>query len=104
MINLVLTDVIFDEEVLNQVSDGGEPAKSAQDVRLSIQKTAKLKSSIILSSLPSYHRRNDIIFKSIDSRHNMIVIHSYYLFSFMIMLMIVSATLFTLYCSDSEPP
>ena len=91
MIHLVLTDVIFDEEVLNQVSDGGVPAKSAQ-------------SSIILRLLPSYHRRNDIIFKSINSHHNMIVIHSYYLFSFMIMLMIVSATLFTLYCSDSEPP
>ena len=91
MIHLVLTHVIFDEEVLNQVSDGGVPAKSAQ-------------SSIILRLLPSYQRRNDIIFKSINSRHNMIVIHSYYcLFSFMMMLMIISATLFTLYCSDSEP-
>ena len=89
MINLVLTDVIFDEEVLNQVSDGGVPAKSAR-------------SSIILILHPSYHRRNDIIFKSINSRHNMIVIHSYYLFSFM-MLMIISATLFILLCCDNEP-
>ena len=89
MINLVLTDVISNEEVLNQVSDGGGPIKSAR-------------SSIILRSLPSYHRRNDIIFKSIDSRHNMIVIHSYYLFSFIMILMIISAT-FALLCSDSEP-
>ena len=103
MINLVLTDVISNEEVLNQVSDGGESCKSAQDVRLSIQKIAKLKSSIILSSLPSYHRRNDIIFKSIDSGNNMIVIHSYYLISFMLLMIISTTTLFTLLCCDSEP-